>query len=638
MANSLKRKVGYEEEDIELDLQVERRLSSQLYEKVPKICIDDIVQNNKCTTCQRAQLPQPSSAARLLLNAMRLAVDPRSPQPTDPGRSMSIRRVNPQPRPSGHERRRAETILGAYSKRAVGRRRGEQWRLGEGEYIVTYLESGLLALKERYVTTPYNRDFDPPISRYTYTSFRPYANTKCNKRTCFPISAELNSCTPHSAQEEHLMPDLLLGSVALLRHVSSWDESRNQDPEVLLNLETTYSSMEKVPSSNGHLGQVIPLKRKQETSAGGHGFETETDDVSRKKIKTETRNQRRRNHKLKDPMRKTEELQSEGGIDAMNLKISKTGWQGVDFKQTDKGKAVVRDWQTGQVGKHLLSFKRIHYREHFKTRIRDAQGRKIIVRTFVGEPEMVLANTFPEEVKAFVDAVEAAGTGFSEADMEANARGAHFFSIMGHDRQCKEKPGLSKFHRDNQELINNLMAPGTATSKLNYWVNLVNLWQNILNGNSPESQPGIANVQNGWAFTLCLDPSSTGASMPLVKKLNGYIVSLMWTPKTLPLESAFYGFMFSSVYLREIQQQNPVLVDIEKHIVVTNNGEYPTPDNSVPLNDGTGRGSAVWFNQASMFQTAELGVSTIAEAKRFGMDATCDAKGLIDNGLFPYNN
>jgi hypothetical protein len=46
-------------------------------------------------------------------------------------------------------------------------------------------------------------------------------------------------------------------------------------------------------------------------------------------------------------------------------------------------------------------------------------------------------NTFPGEVQAFVDAVEAAGTGFSEADMEANARGAHFFSIMGHDRQCK---------------------------------------------------------------------------------------------------------------------------------------------------------------------------------------------------------
>jgi hypothetical protein len=72
--------------------------------------------------------------------------------------------------------------------------------------------------------------------------------------------------------------------------------------------------------------------------------------------------------------------------------------------------------------------------------------------------------------------------------------------------------------------------------------------------------------------------------------------------------------------------------------MVTDNGEHPTPDNSVPLNDGSGHGSVVWFNQASMFQTAELGFSTIAEAKRLGMDATCDAKGLIDNGLFPYKS
>jgi hypothetical protein len=39
-----------------------------------------------------------------------------------------------------------------------------------------------------------------------------------------------------------------------------------------------------------------------------------------------------------------------------------------------------------------------------------------------------------------------------------------------------------------------------------------------------------------------------------------------------------------------------------------------------------------------MFQTAELGFSTIAEAKRLGMDATCDANGLIDNRLFPYKS
>lgn len=104
------------------------------------------------------------------------------------------------------------------------------------------------------------------------------------------------------------------------------------------------------------------LKRKQETSTGEHSLETDTDNIPKKKKKAETRNQHRRDLKLKDPMRKTEELQSQG-IDATNLKTSKTGWQGVDFKRTDKGKALVTDWKTGQVGKQLFSFKRINYRE-----------------------------------------------------------------------------------------------------------------------------------------------------------------------------------------------------------------------------------------------------------------------------------
>jgi hypothetical protein len=72
------------------------------------------------------------------------------------------------------------------------------------------------------------------------------------KSSSFP--ADLNFHTPHSVQEEHLIPDLLLGSVALERHVSNWEESRNQDPEVL-NLETTYVPVEDIPPSDRH--QVI---------------------------------------------------------------------------------------------------------------------------------------------------------------------------------------------------------------------------------------------------------------------------------------------------------------------------------------------------------------------------------------------
>jgi hypothetical protein len=68
--------------------------------------------------------------------------------------------------------------------------------------------------------------------------------------------------------------------------------------------------------------------------------------------------------------------------------------------------------------------------------------------------------------------------------------------------------------------------------------------------------------------------------------------------------------------------------------VVTSNGELPTPRNSAPLDGRDGRGSCVWFNQASLFQTSELGFETGAAAKEARADAMSNAESLIDGGLF----
>jgi hypothetical protein len=77
----------------------------------------------------------------------------------------------------------------------------------------------------------------------------------------------------------------------------------------------------------------------------------------------------------------------------------------------------------------------------------------------------------------------------------------------------------------------------------------------------------------------------------------------------------------------------PFITDIE--IVVTTDGSRPTRENSTTLNGGDSRGSCVWFNQASMFQSAELGFSTVQEARDAGVSVTSDSNDLIDEGLFP---
>lgn len=59
---------------------------------------------------------------------------------------------------------------------------------------------------------------------------------------------------------------------------------------------------------------------------------------------------------------------------------------------------------------------------------------------------------------------------------------------------------------------------------------------------------------------------------------------------------------------------------IDIKFVLTNGDERPTPQNSIPIteDDDFGRGSLVYFNQATMFQSSETDSDTLAEAKAHG--------------------
>lgn len=77
--------------------------------------------------------------------------------------------------------------------------------------------------------------------------------------------------------------------------------------------------------------------------------------------------------------------------------------------------------------------------------------------------------------------------------------------------------------------------------------------------------------------------------------------------------------------------------------LVTTEGDYPNPNNTAPLGqdndlDG-GRGSMVWFTQATMLMSAELPCHTKKEAdKRKDMDTTFHFNDAVARGAFPVNN
>jgi hypothetical protein len=87
---------------------------------------------------------------------------------------------------------------------------------------------------------------------------------------------------------------------------------------------------------------------------------------------------------------------------------------------------------------HFITSKALtHSYLSLKTRIRDCEGRLWFVRTFLGEGTKRLLPAFEQQASAFVTAVEAHRTGFTDVQMEENSRGPHWFSICGHDRNCK---------------------------------------------------------------------------------------------------------------------------------------------------------------------------------------------------------
>ncbi len=73
-------------------------------------------------------------------------------------------------------------------------------------------------------------------------------------------------------------------------------------------------------------------------------------------------------------------------------------------------------------------------------------------------------------------------------------------------------------------------------------------------------------------------------------------------------------------------------------IVTTENEDTPTRTNSLNLYDqwdeGEERGSMVWFNQATMFQSLELGIETMKQAREDGMDVDLDFQEVVESNKY----
>ncbi|KAJ3834260.1 hypothetical protein F5878DRAFT_545178, partial [Lentinula raphanica] len=269
-----------------------------------------------------------------------------------------------------------------------------------------------------------------------------------------------------------------------------------------------------------------------------------------------------------------------------DARLSKPAWMGVkaSLDQRAEIETALNHSDPAKAKTMLRGVAILPYQPHLTTGVRDAAGRLFLLRS-------ALTSSMTQDILPAVNAtalefVQAIKKPFTEADMEANLRGTHWFSIAGHDRNNKRAPAASRFQEENQETIERFFEKGSRYQEsIDYMA----------------TKYGV-HAKFDLFFNFCLNSSRQG------------------------VDRVFYLPIFT-----------------------TTDGQHPTKENSKPLHfcgcsshegnqgwaRGDGRGSLVWFNQASMVQTSEVGVCTLRLAKEQGLDTNCNIEGWLQREVFP---
>ncbi|RPD70722.1 hypothetical protein L226DRAFT_224805 [Lentinus tigrinus ALCF2SS1-7] len=334
---------------------------------------------------------------------------------------------------------------------------------------------------------------------------------------------------------------------------------------------------------------------------------------------------------------------------------TKTGWSGKDYRfRPDKDK-ILRAWRDGTMRQLLfrdMSFRKVPYTGrpvYLVDGAGTAYGFRADVSSWMFKPEAVWdGRNFLEQI-AFESLRYRDECGDrSQKDIDANHRGDHWYNVIGVDRQIKQSPKLTVFHTLHMAQTDKLLWDKGATRRLiafaadilrtrfpclaervercaaklleqgwDYAIPMFECWYNYcINAPRPGSQLGV-----------CTEPHVDGKNLALMvcavfvwgnfdSKEKAWLV--LWEAGlVIELPVGVLILYPSSLFLHFNVNMSAL------PIVTTADGQLPTPQNSTPLESVVGRGSIVLFNQASMFQLAELGCS-VKEAQQAKMASTCD--------------
>ncbi|KAF9026369.1 hypothetical protein BDZ89DRAFT_1134796 [Hymenopellis radicata] len=355
------------------------------------------------------------------------------------------------------------------------------------------------------------------------------------------------------------------------------------------------------------------------------------------------------------------------GLDAAtHLPITTTGWMGLRAGIPESWARTLRvaHRSDNEVWEFLDRLKFLPYLGR-ATQVLDSVRRRIIFRSKITPGMTSLAAEFGAEAASFVKACKPP----SKSDIAGNKRGNHWFCIAGVDRNNKSVPSLSQWHQENAPIIQEYFGPKRVFTRAN----------NIANDLAARLFPVIAarylacaeymrtnhkiEPMFGLFWNWCLNAPLAGTQRvfcdPHVDFKNLALgVCIVFVYGVFNHREKAWLVIWEAGVCLELPPgvfliyPSSLFYHFNVDIVTTADGARPMPGNSEPLwgptlmrpaniseedwAAGNGRGSVVWFNQASMFQTSETGFKTLTIARKAGHSGNADIDELLgEEGALP---
>ncbi|KAJ8094090.1 hypothetical protein PM082_023298 [Marasmius tenuissimus] len=315
-------------------------------------------------------------------------------------------------------------------------------------------------------------------------------------------------------------------------------------------------------------------------------------------------------------------------------RISSTAWQGNN--PTEDRKWIMECLKNGEDLNR--EFVPIYYTPGKNAAVADSNGAVVFYRSVVAT---AIQNILPIVLTAAQDFIKQT----TVADPEPNhSRGTHWYCMAGIDRNSKTRPAFSKWHRQNKSVLDEFFQPGNPLHMLTeYGCGILKRVFPAIAKRYKDCSEYLEEKYNmpapygGHFYNFCLngpkgdirrvhcDPHvdykniALGVCMIFVyghfNHREKCWLAIWEAGVAFELPPGVFLFYPSSLFLHF----NADLKDLT--FVTTPDGSKPTPKNSRPLyccgkpeagthdknwEEAIGRGSMVWYNQASVFQYSEL--------------------------------